>query len=100
MNRLLKSIALPGMALGIVLSPAFSAQGQQSGGAPQKPAPTQKEPPPAGGRHKALVVAQKQTFSLPNGTQASIVPYDTLPQRSTLAPVRADDLKNSAAQIW
>jgi len=100
MNRLLKSIALPGMALGIVLSPAFSAQGQQSGGAPQKPAPTQKEAPPAGGPPKAFVVAQKQTFSLPNGIQVTMVPYGTLPKVSILATVRAGDLNESADQIW
>jgi len=100
MNRLLKSIALPGMALGIVLSPAFSAQGQQSGGVPQKPVPTQKEAPPAGGPPKAFVVPQKQTFSLPNGIQVTMVPYGTLPKVSILATVRAGDLNESADQIW
>lgn len=100
MNRLLKSIALPGLALGIVLLPALLAQGQQPDAAPQKPAATKKQTPPAGTPPKAFVVPPKQTFSLPNGLQVTMVPYGTVPKVLIYATVRAGDLNESADQLW
>ncbi|MBZ5534181.1 MAG: insulinase family protein [Acidobacteriia bacterium] len=91
MKKILKLIALSGLAL--VLSLAGLAQEKAA-------APPQKQTPPAGGPPKAFTVPQKQTFTLPNGLQVTMVPYGTLPKVAILATVRAGSLNEAADQVW
>lgn len=89
MKRILNLIAITGMALNWSLI----AVAQQA-------APPQKQTPPAGGPPKAFVLPQKQTFTLPNGLQATMVPYGKVPKVSIVVSVRAGALNESASQIW
>ena len=43
-------------------------------------AQTQKQTPPAGGTPRNFTLPAKQEFSLPNGLQATLVPYGEIPK--------------------
>lgn len=88
MKRMLNLIAITGMALTWSLTTVA-----------QQPAP-QKQTPPAGGPPKAFVLPQKQTFTLPNGLQATMVPYGKVPKVSIVVTVRAGALNESPSQVW
>ena len=88
MKRMLNLIAITGMALTWSLTAVA-----------QQPAP-QKQTPPAGGPPKAFVLPQKQTFTLPNGLQATMVPYGKVPKVSIVVTVRAGALNESPSQVW
>jgi len=89
MKRILKLIAVLGMALNWSLI-----------GLAQTAAPAQKQSPPPGGPPKAFVLPPKQTFSLPNGLQVTMVPYGKLPKVAIVATVRAGSLNEPASQVW
>ena len=55
-------------------------------------AQTQKQAPPAGSPPKPFVVPKKQTFTLPNGIQVTMVPYGATPKVTVNAFVRAGNI--------
>lgn len=60
----------------------------------------QKEKPPEGGTPKPFTLPQKQTFTLKNGMQVTLVPYGTVPKVTVSASVRAGNLNEGADQVW
>ena len=67
----------------------------------QTPAtPQQKEKPPEGGAPKPFVLPKKETFTLKNGMQVTLVPYGSVPKVAMTAVVRAGSLNESAEQVW
>jgi zinc protease len=89
MTRMMKIRSILTMALLWSLSAA----------AQDKAAP-QKQSPPPGGPPKAFTVPQKQTFTLPNGLTATLVPYGNLPKAAVSIFVRAGGLNEPADQVW
>jgi zinc protease len=60
----------------------------------------QKEKPPEGGTPKAFTLPPKQTFTLKNGIQVTLVPYGTVPKVTVSAVVRTGSLNEGADQVW
>jgi zinc protease len=60
----------------------------------------QKQTPPEGGPPKPFVLPEKQTFTLPNGLQVTMVPYGSIPKVTIDVTVRAGNLNESADQVW
>src|SRR5205085_8156 len=60
----------------------------------------QKEKPPEGGTPKAFTLPPKQTFTLKNGMQVTLVPYGTVPKVTVSAVVRAGSLNEAENQVW
>src|SRR4051794_30474664 len=60
----------------------------------------QKEKPPEGAAPKAFTLPPKQTFTLKNGMQVTLVPYGTIPKVTVSAVVRAGNLNEGADQVW
>src|SRR6185369_7186310 len=60
----------------------------------------QKQAPPAGGPPKPFKVPAKQTFTLPNGIQVTMVPYGTTPKVFVAAMLRAGNINEAADQVW
>lgn len=89
MKRILKIVSTLAMAL--ITSLSLMAQ--------DAPA-AQKQSPPPGGPPKAFTVPQKQTFTLSNGLQATLVPYGNLPKATVSVFVRAGALNEAADQVW
>ena len=89
MKRILKITSTLAMAL--LTSLSFAAQ--------DTPTP-QKQSPPPGGPPKAFSVPAKQTFTLPNGVQATLVPYGNLPKATVAVFVRVGALNEAADQVW
>jgi zinc protease len=86
MRNLMKIISA--FTLALVLSLTLSAQDKQ------------KQTPPAGGPPKSFTVPDKQTFALPNGLRATLVPYGNLPKVAVSVFVRAGSLNEAADQVW
>lgn len=57
-----------------------------------------KLPPP--GPAKSFRVPPKQTFSLPNGLNVTMVPYGSVPKAQVTVAVRAGSLNEGASQVW
>ncbi len=57
-----------------------------------------KQTPPPGGPPKAFTVPAKQTYSLPNGLQVTLVLYGNLPKVTVVLVVRAGSLNEPAEQ--
>jgi predicted Zn-dependent peptidase len=83
MTTLKRSVALLTLVLGFVLSGI-----------------AQKQAPPAGGPPKPFKVPAKQTFTLPNGIQVTMVPYGTTPKVFVAALLRAGNINETAEQVW
>ena len=60
----------------------------------------QKERPPVGGTPKPFTLPQKQTFTLKNGMQVTLVPYGAVPKVTVAAAIRAGSLNEGAGQVW
>ncbi|HEX8473162.1 MAG TPA: pitrilysin family protein [Pyrinomonadaceae bacterium] len=60
----------------------------------------QKQRPPEGGAPKAFTLPPKQTFTLKNGMQVTLVPYGSVPKVTVRAVVRAGNLNETAQQTW
>jgi hypothetical protein len=60
----------------------------------------QKETPPEGGTPKPFKLPPKQSFALPNGLGATLVPYGTLPKVTVSVVVRTGNLNEPADKIW
>jgi predicted Zn-dependent peptidase len=70
---------------------AFPASAQQ-----QK----QKQQPPAGGAPKPFTLPRKETFTLKNGTQVTLVPYGSIPKVTVSAYVLAGNINEGPEQVW
>src|SRR5436305_1846913 len=60
----------------------------------------QSEQPPERGTPKAIPRPPKQTFTLKNGMQVTLVPYGTVPKVTVSAVVRAGSLNEAENQVW
>lgn len=65
-----------------------------------QPARAQKETPPAGGTPKDFTLPAKQTFSLDNGVQATMVPYGKLPKVTVRIVMRTGNINEAADEVW
>jgi zinc protease len=63
-------------------------------------AAAQKQTPPAGSAPKPFTLPRKETFTLKNGTQVTLVPYGSIPKVTVSAVVRAGNINESAGQVW
>jgi predicted Zn-dependent peptidase len=70
-----------------------------SGGAPVATA-QQKQQPPAGSPPKPFTLPRKETFTLKNGTQVTLVPYGSIPKVTISAVVLAGNINETAEQVW
>ncbi len=59
-----------------------------------------KEKPPLGPPPKPFHLAATTDFALPNGMQATIVPYGSVPKTAVRVFVAAGGINESAGQIW
>jgi len=60
----------------------------------------QKQAPPAGGPPQPFKLPPKQTLTLPNGLQVTMVPYGAVPKVTVAAMVRSGNLNEAADQVW
>ncbi|MCA1566830.1 MAG: insulinase family protein [Acidobacteria bacterium] len=60
----------------------------------------EKQTPPAGGTPKPFTLPRKETFTLKNGAQVTLVPYGSIPKVTVSAVVRAGNINESAEQVW
>ena len=60
----------------------------------------QKQAPPAGGPPKPFKLPAKQTFTLPNGIEVTMVPYGTTPKVFVSAMIRAGNINEGPEQTW
>jgi zinc protease len=60
----------------------------------------EKQTPPAGSPPKPFLVPQGQTFALPNGLQATMVPYGVTPKVTVSVVVRAGAINDGPEQTW
>lgn len=63
-------------------------------------ASAQKQQPPAGGTPKPFTLPRKETFTLKNGTQVTLVPYGSIPKVTVSAVVLAGNINETAEQVW
>jgi predicted Zn-dependent peptidase len=68
--------------------------------APSRAAAQEKQTPPAGSAPKPFTLPRKETFTLKNGTQVTLVPYGSIPKVTVSAVVRAGNINESAEQVW
>lgn len=60
----------------------------------------QKQTPPAGSAPKPFTLPRKETFTLKNGTQVTLVPYGSIPKVTVSAVVLAGNINETAEQVW
>ncbi|HYG11814.1 MAG TPA: pitrilysin family protein [Pyrinomonadaceae bacterium] len=60
----------------------------------------EKQTPPAGGAPKPFTLPRKETFTLKNGTQVTLVPYGSIPKVTVSAVVRVGNINETAEQVW
>lgn len=82
------------LALSLALVTTLPGLAQQTSAVPQK------QTPPPGGPPKPFVLPQKESFSLPNGLQVTMVPYGIVPKVEIEAEIRAGGLNEPADKIW
>jgi predicted Zn-dependent peptidase len=63
-------------------------------------AAAQKQQPPPGSAPKPFTLPRKETFTLKNGTQVTLVPYGSIPKVTVSAVVGAGNINESAGQVW
>lgn len=59
-----------------------------------------KQSPPPGSAPKPFKVPQQEKFSLPNGLEATLVPYGAVPKVMVAVTVRAGNLNEAENQVW
>jgi predicted Zn-dependent peptidase len=64
------------------------------------PAFAQTQTPPPGGQPKDFSLPQRQSFTLENGLESTLVPYGTLPKVTVSVRVRCGDGNETANQVW
>lgn len=60
----------------------------------------EKQQPPAGGVPKPFTLPRKETFTLKNGTQVTLVPYGSIPKVTVSAVVGAGNINETADKVW
>jgi predicted Zn-dependent peptidase len=60
----------------------------------------EKQTPPAGSAPKPFTLPRKETFTLKNGAQVTLVPYGSIPKVTVSAVVQAGNINESAEQVW
>ncbi len=60
----------------------------------------QKQTPPVGSAPKPFTLPRKETFTLKNGTQVTLVPYGSIPKVTVSAIVRSGNINESEGQVW
>ncbi len=61
---------------------------------------TTKQKPPAGGPPRPFTLPKKETFTLKNGMEVTLVPYGTVPKVTVSAVIRAGNLNEDQNQVW
>lgn len=69
-------------------------------GASSQASAQQKQQPPAGSAPKPFTLPRKETFTLKNGTQVTLVPYGSIPKVTVSAVVKAGNINETAEQVW
>lgn len=75
------------------------AVAQESAGSAQS-SQAKKQSPPPGSAPKPFRVPQQEKFSLPNGLQATLVPYGAIPKVMIAVSIRAGNLNEAQNQVW
>ncbi|HVH87208.1 MAG TPA: pitrilysin family protein, partial [Terriglobales bacterium] len=96
-NRLIALICTSFLAL--MWSLPAGAQ-ENATGAPPQAQPAKKQTPPPGSAPKPFKVPQQEKFSLPNGLQATLVPYGSIPKVMIAVSIRAGNLNEGENQVW
>ncbi|HWC17628.1 MAG TPA: pitrilysin family protein [Terriglobales bacterium] len=85
----------------LALACTLPSGAQVNTASPQSQAqPTNKQSPPPGSAPKPFKVPQQEKFSLPNGLQATLVPYGSIPKVMIAVSVRAGNLNEAENQVW
>lgn len=71
-----------------------------SGALPASAQQPQKQQPPVGSAPKPFTLPRKETFTLKNGTQVTLVPYGSIPKVTVSAVVLAGNINETAEQVW
>jgi len=71
-----------------------------AGALPASAQQPQKQQPPVGGAPKPFTLPRKETFTLKNGTQVTLVPYGSIPKVTVSAVVRVGNINETAEQVW
>jgi hypothetical protein len=67
---------------------------------PAQETQAKKQSPPPGSAPKPFKVPKQEKFSLPNGLEATLVPYGSIPKVMIAVSVRAGNLNEAANQVW
>lgn len=68
--------------------------------APSRVRAQEKQTPPAGSAPKPFTLPRKETFTLKNGAQVTLVPYGSIPKVTVSAVVQAGNINEAAEQVW
>ncbi len=68
--------------------------------AAKEQAEAEKELPPPGGPPRDFRIPTKETFSLDNGLEVTMVPYGAVPKVSVQLVVRTGDIDEAADEVW
>ena len=66
----------------------------------QDRAQIEKELPPPGGPPRDFRIPAKETLSLDNGLQVTLVPYGVVPKVNVQLVVRTGDIDEAADEVW
>ncbi len=77
---------------------SYAGVAQES--APALSTQAKKQSPPPGSAPKPFKVPQQEKFSLPNGLEATLVPYGAVPKVMVAVTVRAGNLNEAENQVW
>jgi predicted Zn-dependent peptidase len=79
-----RHLTLGALALGLLVTPALS----------------QKQTPPPGDTPKAFTLPARETFTLGNGVQVTLIPYGSLPKVTVQLTITAGNVDETAEQVW
>ncbi len=79
---------------------ACCVAGAQENSAPGTGTQAKKQSPPPGSAPKPFKVPKQEKFSLPNGLEATLVPYGSIPKVMIAVSVRAGNLNEAENQVW
>jgi len=96
-NRMITLILTPVLALAWALP---SGAQENAASAQSQAQPVKKQTPPPGTAPKPFKVPHQEKFSLPNGLQATLVPYGPIPKVMIAVSIRAGNLNEAENQVW
>jgi len=99
-NRMIALMSALLLAFAASLPAAAQAGSASVPSSSNEAAPAKKQTPPPGSAPKAFKVPQQEKFSLPNGLEATLVPYGSIPKVMISISVRAGNLNEAADQVW